>query len=375
MKKQGSSGQAILMVVLTMMVALTIALVIFVNALSSVRMTSTEEASERAFAAAEAGIEDLLTQNSNAIQEGYYPISVGEMSAGVEVAELNMLDTYVKQGDAATLQLRKNQDTTSPVGEITIYWSKKNNSAESPSNCDDPSKTVPAALVVEIWTETATGMGIDYRVYYTAGDSSCRIWQSGYRDSLPGGTEYLSKIELPNRAQDVFYRLRPVYNNASIKVVGGALPPQQQNIISTSTMEGSGETRSVSVVKTLPELPGIFDYVLYSGSAIEKESFIPLPSSTPTSTPTSTPPSGASCPTITETSSGFESGGASCYVQIGWNAEPGVNYFAYRNSSSYSATTNPYTIRWIPCANNSLYRIVPEGIDFSECPGVAVMTP
>ena len=56
----GERGQALLIVLLVMTVALTVGLSVATRTIVNVRITTQEEQSQRAFSAAEAGIEETL---------------------------------------------------------------------------------------------------------------------------------------------------------------------------------------------------------------------------------------------------------------------------------------------------------------------------
>jgi Tfp pilus assembly protein PilX len=60
-KHNHSSGQVIVIVLLTMTIVFTITLGIFLNSLSDAKMTKVQENSERAFDAAQAGIEQIIS--------------------------------------------------------------------------------------------------------------------------------------------------------------------------------------------------------------------------------------------------------------------------------------------------------------------------
>ena len=61
--KSDKQGQTVLIVILIMAIGLTIGLALFLQSLSNVTLTKTEEQSERAFSAAQAGVEDILSKD------------------------------------------------------------------------------------------------------------------------------------------------------------------------------------------------------------------------------------------------------------------------------------------------------------------------
>jgi hypothetical protein len=78
---------------------------------------------------------------------------------------------------------------------------------------------------------------------------------------------------LPSLGNLEVLRLKPFWKSTTINVSGvngTPLPAQTYDITSTATTD-SGLTRKVQVSRdALPQLPAIFDYVLYSGGDIIK---------------------------------------------------------------------------------------------------------
>jgi len=72
-------------------------------------------------------------------------------------------------------------------------------------------------------------------------------------------------------ANDLSVRIKPLVTNTqvSVKGVGGNLGTQVYQVRTTTTLE-DGTTRAVRVNKLALTAPSIFDYVLFSGNALEK---------------------------------------------------------------------------------------------------------
>src|SRR5687767_6526323 len=68
MHRKSEKGQMLLVVVLTLIVALTVGLSLASRTVLNVRLSRQGEESQRAFQAAEAGVEQILQSNANSAQ-------------------------------------------------------------------------------------------------------------------------------------------------------------------------------------------------------------------------------------------------------------------------------------------------------------------
>lgn len=265
MKRQNSknSGQVVLIVLLTMIVGLTIALGIFLNSLSDTQITNTQDNSERAFNAADAGIEEALRRNTTDI-EGIItagglnvPVGSGDLRATVSAQRVDdKLEAFVKQNSTATVQLK---GSIPQATSVNIYWTKSGDA----STCNSDPKS--AALIIELWKSDGT---VDYKGYFNHG---CTV-SSKFVEASSGGSDYKSLVILAVNGVDTL-RIRPLFNSTDIlvtPVAPGTFPAQQYKITSSANVSGSNESRAIEAVKTVPTLPEIFDYVLFSGSTIIK---------------------------------------------------------------------------------------------------------
>ncbi|MGB9911573.1 MAG: hypothetical protein ACPLKP_03175 [Microgenomates group bacterium] len=104
----------------------------------------------------------------------------------------------------------------------------------------------------------------------------------------------------------------------------------------------------------------------------------PTPSASPTLTPPPTTNCPSVCPEIIFYSSGIEGDQQTCYVKLVWNPSPSATvYRVYRNAVYKETTNNHYTWHFVPCNNNSLYKVQPTAPNCQEisCSPVAVRTP
>jgi len=277
-----------MMMVMVMFVGLLMALIIFMNSLADVRLSTMQEQSERAFNASEAGIEHLLSL-SNLDGETADETTVG-LPVDVDMNAITQgVSTYeykISNNDTGEIQLKGATDTS-----IEIFWSI-DNPTENPGTCGVNGK---AGLIVEKWNNNGAGViSVDRRTFQALGCSVISTVAGSQGDfyvggttwafSGPGGTpasvSYISNTTvpididdtaLPTDSFDFMIRVRPIFNDATVYAEGNNTK-QKYRITSSSQLTTTGESRALEVVRMEPQLPSIFDYVLFSGQdAIVKE--------------------------------------------------------------------------------------------------------
>jgi len=88
MKERNNSGQALLIILLIMAVALTIGLSVVSRSVTDIRISQEQEESARVFSAAEAGLESLLAT-------GEAPGSVGDFKIDTGTKPIGDSETFV----------------------------------------------------------------------------------------------------------------------------------------------------------------------------------------------------------------------------------------------------------------------------------------
>lgn len=296
-------GQAILALILIMTVALAIGVSIIQKSLVDVSTSTKVETSQRAFSAAEAGIEKALrgsdvsggvtleNQSSAKVQDtGLLPFtaSSGSQQEGLEYPPFSKEE--FAHGWLADLT-----STTNPPGEfympaskttnrgIEIYWG--NPSAEK------------AAIAVKIIYYTLT-LGYQSNAYYFDPDAT-RTTSNGFTNvstnCLSSGVSPIDTILGTNRSffckmiidgsssppfpvsSLMLVRIRLLYNSTSQQVAlrgygtcgrDCSLPPQARIIVSKGT---SVETqRTLQVFQVSKVVPPYFDFAIFSAGEIRK---------------------------------------------------------------------------------------------------------
>ena len=275
------SGQALLIVLLVMAVVLTIGLSVVSRSVTDIKISQQEEESARALSAAEAGVEEALKSGSlNPVDVG--PVG-GTITAYITKSDLggqrnfNFGGTKFAAGDTQTLWLA-NHDSNGNViaggwsgNTLTVYW------GNSPASSTLPA--MEATLVYRVGINSYRQAKYAYDSDFTrAGPGRNGFTQSSAGTTLDGVT-YAYKATLNTNvspAQIYFLRIKLLYNDNSPQIIavqvpaGTVVPVQGTCYESTASVPSSGVTRKVRQCEYFKTPPGIFDYVLFSGTNLEK---------------------------------------------------------------------------------------------------------
>lgn len=260
MRKLNERGQALLIVVLVMVVALTVGLSIASKTITSLR-TSTEEAnSQKALAAAEAGIEQALKTNQIASgnfsdNQTSYQTSVTQilgtsflMNGGNPVLQDNGSDIWLSDYSSDSTQLYTNHLYT---GTLTIKWGTSSDSC-----------TNSALEVVIISGSRQSPISTRYALD-PCGSRGNRFTQVGLTRSSVSGKDFFYETQI-SVSSGLIGRIIPLYFNSPIAIVGSAALPSQGTTI-TSTGTSGTTSRKVNVFQGYPEIPSeYFPYNLFS---------------------------------------------------------------------------------------------------------------
>lgn len=288
MTHKSESGQILVLVLLIVLVAMTIGLSVASRTLTTVRNQADLTMSNRAFSAAEAGVERALLQ----IKQG------GNCNANSCIPDIAGVETQVElqdvggqtnrafgvaslgQDDVLQADLRGYTGRT-----VSIYWGDNGDS----SQCQQS----PALVASVVYQSTSTN---EYGVLKVAEDRFCgssRSSDNGFNSSLvtvsPNPTTPVTLQDesqrdsygysatmhlngpasiLPPGTRPVGLRVRLMYAGSKPVAIaphaGQRLPLQGQQITSTSI--AGGQQRTIKVLRTDNALPAIFDYALFNGS-------------------------------------------------------------------------------------------------------------
>jgi len=237
LKGKYQQGQAVLIILLVVAVALGYGLSIISQSVTDTEIAGHSEESARVFNAAEAGIEDALGKIGSLTIGTDYSLSVGDVDVEYSVSGNNFLEAVYQENDIATVVL-DGADT------LTIEWGE----------------SCPGAASLLI---TVIDSNNQIKRY---GWNACDLGDDFTYVDDPGDDGYLRKKELAVAANSLV-KIRPIYNQAQIRVTGDNLPVQVYDIDSKA-ISPTLESKAIQVSRTVPATPTIFDYVLFSGTNI-----------------------------------------------------------------------------------------------------------
>lgn len=260
-------GQAALIVLLVVAVALGFGLSIISQSTTDVRIAKQEQESARAFNAAEAGIEEAL-KNISSVALGV-PQELSGLGEGVTstyvVEAANQLTAAYQENDTVQVNLSGHDVNLTTV---TINWVRAEVAAENPG-CTGEDNT-PASLVISVIKGASSAYAQRSFAY-----NACDVLNNGMTNvATAGDGGYLRKVDIAIEAGDELMRIRPVYNQVSLSVTGNVpLPTQGYAIASTAQVGTAGQStaaKAIEVTRTEPGAPAVFDYVLFSGTNLVK---------------------------------------------------------------------------------------------------------
>lgn len=273
-KHHKEHGQVLLVIILIMVVSLTVGLSIATRSITNLRVSTEEENSQRAFYAAEAGVERALKTT------GTLPITIGNTtlpdnrskidSVTISANQSNqlLLDKLALKDEAITLWL---VDPSNPApsgysGVLTFYWGRAND----PANTCDKNEAINSTAALEIIViKNQSNPDATHYVYdpcdlrRTDNKFTDATWDAGFALSGVGSFKYYAQLpNIPN--QGVLVRIVPLYASTPLGVSSTATLPQQGKRI-VSTGSSGGTQHKIVVLQGNPKFPTeFFPYLILS---------------------------------------------------------------------------------------------------------------
>jgi len=263
------SGQVLIIVLLVIVVVLALGLSVASKNITNLRTATQTEQSQRAFSAAEGGIESALAKVSSGSVAGGANFTLKELGISndvngtVSVAESRTYGGVVALGNVAQIDLNGFPGDR----DIRILWAK-NNEKDSDG---------PASLEITQIFDTSPVQQVRYFIK----GSGSRVRESAVSNpaglsDCPGFSpgEFLQCKQVRSKSNAKILRIKPFWVDTTVKVASTdllqPLPVQTYDVVSTATTD-IGVTRKVQVTKTaLKQLPAVFDYVLFSEGSVIK---------------------------------------------------------------------------------------------------------
>lgn len=294
-------GQALLLILLTMAVVLTVVLSILSRSITDIGVSTREEEALRAFSAAEAGVEEALVSGNigSIIANSEYGDN-SSFSTSVNVANANAYEfgnpIGIFSGEAVTFWFVAHDDTGNLIcsldkpcftgSQLKICWGKEG----TENNVD----TTPAIEASIYYLNTPGNLSTSSIARFTADANESRRAQNGFSAQDTGtcklttGETYsfqktmdLTTLGIPAGVLQTqnglqFIKIKLLYNTNETHTVGistefpgnGNLPSQGVKIVS-SGISGTSN-RKIDVFQGYGEIPSVFDSAIFSLGGISK---------------------------------------------------------------------------------------------------------
>ena len=280
----GQNGQILLIVVLTMIVALTVGLSIAARVVTELKLSKQNEESQRAFQAAESGIQQTIERQS-AIGTLNSPITLDNSAAfsttfttdngtailinnGQEADQASGADVWLSDYSSNPAFLFQNPMGGGNPVTITLYWGTNGQNSCFSSG----GESVAPAIEVVLLRGTVANPTIQKNVYEASGCSRISGASTG---TTVGGPFTLKGVTFRNSASLTFggsslsngliMKVIPIFNSSVIGLQSSGLTFPAQGSIVTSTGTSGDTVRKVVYFQSYPQLPlEIFPYSLLS---------------------------------------------------------------------------------------------------------------
>lgn len=274
-------GQILLITLLVLTVATTIALSLIGRATIDLSMSNQLEESTRAFNAAEAGVEQALksglgTSGQPVVLTPGITYNVDVTSIGGHPNEVYQLPHQTPQNVTETIWMVRHDTATGSLDETPFYTSPSIELCWSRETAPNPA----AGLVVSVLYKE--GDDDSYKAARMAIDPNAATNNNNFDSTgitVNGcGLGYYHKqivfgsfgMTMTGALADTLlaFRIRPVYADTTIALDGTPTGvPQQGNEISSTGLTGTGVSRKVVVFQQYRAPLSIFDSVIYSQSS------------------------------------------------------------------------------------------------------------
>jgi len=280
--KKGQRGQAILIVVLVMAIALTVGLAIVSRSITDVRVSRQGEESARAFSAAEAGIEKTVAQGLYS-DSGSFTLNGQEISYSVASSEVGgdgvteiLFSEQLKSGEVQSVWLvgHSGPDDLDPSSyyqgaTVSFYWGNEGTASD-----EDITPALEATLVYQ----ESGSFKIKRAVFdpSTTGRKDSNNFSDAGTGDVIGSEALAFGASLDMSGIPYLLRLKLLYNESEAHYVAVRsgdsefLPSQGTCYRSSATVAGSDVSRSIEQCRFYDVPPALFDYVLYSGQGLTK---------------------------------------------------------------------------------------------------------
>lgn len=259
-------GQILVMALLVSVIGLTIGLSIASRSISGLQQTGTFEASNRAFSAAEAGIEQALQQLKTATPIPGVPIPTAMTTLTENKSSFNYSVEPLGSGTAAYQVDGVLKDDSVEVklsggnGGLGLYWNLPQDPVALVANFVYPQA---GSYSIKTFALVCGSSAASYGGFeqipvgsYTIGSSIYRCLKNFTNADIPNNVSALRLKVLCTSCSSV---------NLAAQPTGSTVFPPQSYLV-RSVGDAAGTQRTVEATETLQSLPAIFDYTIFSTS-------------------------------------------------------------------------------------------------------------
>lgn len=289
-----TSGQALLLVLLAMAVVLTLVLSGLSRSVTDVQVTATREDSQRAYTAAESGVEQALLAAGNiSLNLGNGSSFDAQISGVGEGKQQYVYPSKLSSGESGTFWFVSHKPDNTLACTGNTYPCFTGSSLSNICWGDDPTiDSETPALELTVYYDPAPGQpGIAAQDFSTVkvvqgvydanltrvasnkfaqATTDCTV--DGQHFAFKTGTVNLNTLGVPPACNGIpgcliMARARLIYNDDKHSIgiktpLSQVLPSQGRQIVSTGNSGVS--TRKIEVFETFPELPLAFDTAVFS---------------------------------------------------------------------------------------------------------------
>ena len=274
-------GQALIIAVFILVVALTVGLSVATRSITTIRTAAEEDNSQKAFSAAEAGIERALTANSGTNIIGTFADNNSSYSAtaslltgdetlvnnGIFVPKDDPADIWLSDYSTDQSKIYLNPWPASGSKVLTIYWvAQSSNDPNGDCSANNEENFGPAALDINAITGSKAAPKISHYAFDPCG---ARAAVNKFSGVLPGagvaGTSFLYRAEITFSSANpgLLIRILPLYSGTHIAIKGTGLPAQGTVISSVGSYGGAN--RKIVSYRGYPKLPiELYPYSVFS---------------------------------------------------------------------------------------------------------------
>ncbi len=253
------SGQIAIVILLIMVVLLTVGLSLASRTTQEVFLSQQEAESTRVFNAAESGVENALSQDFSGISAETELVNTGadDVSVTTIITPQGVLETQITEGSTVHLDLAG----LAANAPISIEWSKL-------SGCN-----LSASIVASIYYNSAGTIKVMHEAFGPAspcaGSRNTDQFDQAALGSGSGGYTYKKTVNIP--ANSLYMRIKAVYNDTPLRVLGAEASNQFFVIRAEADNDLGDENRAIEVGRSLSTGPSFMDYAVYSGGDLAQE--------------------------------------------------------------------------------------------------------